>query len=83
MCYENKDVKFEEVVKYHFDSLIETQRFSKEFEKREEDFEYIKEYLATRIYSYDYLNKLEFNVIYEKITDELYQVLVYDFSNTV
>ncbi len=84
ICHLNKDIDYKEIIREHFDTLILTEKFSKEFDKNSDNFDYVKDYLATRIYDLDYIDSaVSKDIICKQISDNLYQVLVYDFPHSI
>lgn len=83
-CKQNRLDDYSEIVAEHFTSIIESIRFRKTFEKSEGDFDQVKQYLAVRLYSSEYINAIGFeNVIAKPYAGELSVVLIFDFPQTV
>lgn len=83
-CEQNKSIYWEKIIQEHFDKLLDSKKFAEEFSKYSDQFDYVKPYIATRVYSLEYLENVGLeNVVYKKITDDLYQTLVYDFPHTI
>ncbi len=84
MCKQNENAHWKEIVATHFGGLIESKKFFEEFSKKSDQFNYAKEYLASRIYPLDHLENIGFeNVVCKKVIDDLYITLVYDFPHTI
>ncbi len=83
-CNENDISNYPKIIENHFDTLISSQKFSEEFSKNENDFDKVRQYIAVKIYPLEYLERVGFEkVIYEKITDDIFKTLVYDFPHTI
>ena len=69
----------------HFEALKSNYKFNLKFNKKNNDFEYSKNYLAVRVYDSNYLSHLgEKNTfVGKKITEDLFKVLVFDLPLSV
>ncbi len=84
ICKENEKEKWPEIIKEHFEALFSSEKFSEEFSQKSSDFNFVKEYIAVRIYSSDYIESIgEDGIICERMNEDLFKTLVYDFPNTI
>lgn len=68
----------------HFDSLIDSYAFSREFEKYQNDYGYVRPYLGVRLYPASSVASIGVdNVIGDYFTDDIFRMLVYDFPQSV
>lgn len=84
VCFTEPQENWEAIIKEHFESLFEGMEFSMSFQKRIDDFNYIKQYLAVRIYPHDYgTQEMRENIVKREDFAETYTALVFDFPKTV
>ncbi|WP_413669704.1 hypothetical protein ACEN9X_06975 [Mucilaginibacter sp. Mucisp86] len=83
-CKQDERQNYYELISGHFDALIRTYQFDKDFNAFVDDYEAIEKYLATRLYSLDYLKYGgEENKIYSMIAGEIAKVLVFDLPDAI
>ncbi|MFC0515685.1 hypothetical protein ACFFGT_15805 [Mucilaginibacter angelicae] len=74
----------QELVLGHFESMIRTFQFEKDFKEIIDDFNAIEEYIATRLYPLDYLDHGgKENKVYRMLAGEIAEVLVFDLPDAV
>lgn len=84
LCKQNRIGDYPTIVTYHFDLLIQASEFEKEFKKIEKGFEQVKQYVAVRLYSSDYIASIGGECVMSRgFAGELNAVLVFDFPHTV
>jgi hypothetical protein len=84
ICFTEPHENWEAIIKDHFESLTDGIEFSTNFQKRIDDFDYIKKYLAVRIYPFDYGNQeMHENIIRREDFAATYTALVYNFPKTI
>ncbi|MDW7657043.1 MAG: hypothetical protein SCM11_07705 [Bacillota bacterium] len=84
LCKKNQSDEYPQIVEGHFKSMIEANRFQKEFEKIEANFDQIKQYIAVRLYDEKYMasvGKLYF--IGKEFVGELFAAIVFDLPYTI
>ncbi|MDR1794164.1 MAG: hypothetical protein LBR25_02040 [Erysipelotrichaceae bacterium] len=83
-CAQIKPAQYPAAIRELFDRIFANFEFNKEFSAHLDDFEYIKPYLATRLYHRNYL---EYAGIDETVATpfcgDLYKTLVFDFPEIV
>jgi hypothetical protein len=84
VCKLDKPKSFKEIVKEHFETLIRTNQFDKEFKKGIHDYEKIKEYIAVRLYPDDYVPETAKDVSMGKnFAGNIIALLVFDLPDSV
>ncbi|QEM05676.1 hypothetical protein DIU31_019955 [Mucilaginibacter rubeus] len=84
LCKQDERRNYYELISGHFDALIRTYLFDKDFNAIVDDYEAVEKYLATRLYPLGYLEYGgEENKIYSMIAGEIAKVLVFDLPNAI
>ncbi|MET3502946.1 hypothetical protein ABIC45_004583 [Mucilaginibacter rubeus] len=84
LCKQDERRNYYELISGHFDALIRTYLFDKDFNAIVDDYETIEKYLATRLYPLGYLEYGgEENKIYSMIAGEIAKVLVFDLPDAI
>ncbi|MFB0498105.1 hypothetical protein ABID99_004342 [Mucilaginibacter sp. OAE612] len=84
LCKQDERRNYYELISGHFDALIRTYLFDKDFNAIVDDYEAIEKYLATRLYPLGYLEYGgEENKIYSMIAGEIAKVLVFDLPDAI
>jgi hypothetical protein len=84
VCNQDEKRNYKTIVKEHFDSLIRTHEFDREFEKTTHNYNEIKEYIGVRLYSTEYFAQIDKNAIVGKlIADDLYATLIFDLPDAI
>jgi hypothetical protein len=75
---------FPKIVNHHFELMRKSQDFMQEFNRKSDDFDFVRPFLGTRIYPKDYGDSTFIShLAYRMIADEMYAMLVYDLPQTV
>jgi hypothetical protein len=84
LCKQNHISEYPQIVAGHFDSMLAGQRFENEFRQNLADFEYVRPYIAVRVYGADYLEIIQQDDFAGRpLADGLFAAIVYDFPSTV
>ncbi|HEY8781917.1 MAG TPA: hypothetical protein VIM16_09900 [Mucilaginibacter sp.] len=84
VCKLDKLKNYKEKVTEHFEALIRTNQFDKEFKKIIHDFEQVKEYIAVRLYPDDYVPETAKEVSVRKhFAGDIIALLVFDLPDSV
>lgn len=83
-CKQDKPKKYKDIIKNHFDSLIEANKFEIEFEKIADNFEKVKKYIGVRLYNKEYIDYVgkEF-AIGKEFEGDIYSMIVFDFPHSI
>ncbi|MFD1602066.1 hypothetical protein ACFSJW_19580 [Flavobacterium artemisiae] len=83
-CKQDKPKNYKDIIKNHFDSLIEANKFEIEFEKIANDLEKVKNYIGVRLYNKEYIDYVgkEF-AIGKDFEGDIYSMLVFDFQHSI
>jgi hypothetical protein len=75
---------WKEIVADHFATLKRSSQFGQEFEKRIGDFDYVKEYIATRLFNTEVLRGDSLNIFVRKdIVPDVFSMLCFDFPDSL
>jgi hypothetical protein len=78
------DQDWSDIITHHFNGMIEANVFNQEFQLKKHNFEYVKDFLAVRLYHYHHFDAVGIdNIICEPFADDIIKVLVYDLPHTV
>jgi hypothetical protein len=84
ICKQDEIENYKEIVKKHFDSLMRTNQFDKEFKKIIHDFNQIKEYIGVRLYPIDYVSHIGKELTIGKdFAGNIYAMLIFDLPDSV
>lgn len=84
LCRQIEPESWNEAITAHFNSLVESSRFSREFEKFGDDFDFAKQYLGVRLYAAESIASIGTDkVIGDFLTEDIFRMLVYDFPQSV
>ena len=85
ICRQQPVRKWQNIIQSHFNNMREASLFQDEFNKKAHNFDLIKDYLAVRLYSNDYLSYLDDTAatIGGPVTDDITAILVFDLPKTV
>lgn len=84
VCKLDQLKNYKEKVSDHFEALIRTNQFDKEFKKIIDDFEQVKEYIAVRLYPDDYVPETAKAVSIRKhFAGDIIALLVFDLPDSV
>ncbi|MCV9932591.1 hypothetical protein OIU80_09870 [Flavobacterium sp. LS1R47] len=83
-CKQDKPKNYKNIIKDHFNSLIEANKFEIEFEKIVDNFEEVKKYIGVRLYNDEYIDYVgkEF-AIGKEFEGDIYSMLVFDFPHSI
>ncbi len=83
-CRQIEMNEWEYRINYHFDALEKSRLFQQEIESKKDSFEYMRQFLAVRIYHADYAQQLEqVHFIKKSIAEDLIAVMVFDFPDSI
>lgn len=72
------------IIAHHFGLMLEGKAFEEEFSKNAANFDYVKQYLAVRLYDEDYLSAMGGDTFVRRhFAGELYAALVWDFPTVL
>lgn len=84
VCNQDEKRNYGAIVKEHFDSLIRTNKFNREFKKGIRDYDKVKEYIGVRIYSTDYFAQLDKSSLLTKpLAENLDTTLIFDLPDAI
>jgi hypothetical protein len=84
LCKQSQLSDYQRIVAGHFDSMLSGQRFEDDFRQHLDDFEYVRPYIAVRVYGADYLEVIQKDDFAGRpLVDGLFAAIVYDFPSTV
>jgi hypothetical protein len=84
VCKQNGTGHYKQIIRDHFNSMIRSARFQKEFEEIEDNFEEVKDYIGVRLYDKEYIDLLEEeHRIGKHIAGDVYALVVFDFPHSV
>lgn len=84
VCKQNESKHYREIVNDHFESMIRTLQFEKEFNEIVHDFEQVEFYIGVRIYPDEHISHVgEHNVLSKKLAGDLSATLVFDLPDTI
>lgn len=84
VCKQNEKKRYREIVKDHFDTMIRTLQFEKDFRAIVDDFEQVEYYIGVRIYPDEHISHVgENNVLGKKLAGDLFALLVFDLPDTI
>jgi hypothetical protein len=83
-CKQDKPKNYKEIIKDHFNSMIEANKFELEFDKIADNFEEVKKYIGVRLYNEEYIDYVgkEFTIGKEFVGD-IYSMIVFDFPHSI
>lgn len=83
-CKQDKPKNYKDIIKDHFNLLIEANKFEIEFEKIADNFEEVKKYIGLRLYNDEYIDYLgkEF-AIGKEFEGDIYSLLIFDFPHSI
>lgn len=83
-CKQDKPKNYKDIIRDHFNSLIEANKFEIEFEKIADNFEEVKKYIGVRLYNKEYIDYVgkEFT-IGKDFEGDIYSMLVFDFPHSI
>ncbi|MDL2234849.1 hypothetical protein LJC07_01680 [Christensenellaceae bacterium OttesenSCG-928-L17] len=84
ICAQVQPREYADIMARHFNLLLESKEFETQFQKRIADFEYVKPYLAVRLYDWEYLQAAGGDTfLHRPVAGELYAALVWDFPTAI
>ncbi len=84
VCKQHGPKHYKEMVFGHFDSMVESHRFSKEFEQIVDDFNKVKQYVGVRLYDNQYIEHIGHkNVLGKAFAPGVYGMLIYDLPTSI
>lgn len=84
LCRQLEPGEWQEAVTRHFDSLIDSRKFSAEFEKYGDDFSFAQPYLGVRLYAAESIAAIGVEKVSgDYLTEDIFRMLVYDFPQSV
>ena len=83
-CKQVKTNNYKEIIKEHFNSLLESNKFDLEFNKISNNFEEVKKYIGVRLYNKEYIDYVgkEFTIV-KKFEGDIYSMIVFDFPHSI
>lgn len=84
VCNQEKKRNYKSRIKEHFNSMIESKIFQKEFDLIVDNFEEVKKYIGVRLYHNTFINHIgkEFTLGI-KLFGDVYGMLVFDLPHTI
>jgi hypothetical protein len=83
-CKQSPPKEWKELIKSHFDSFEQIDRFNQNFNSQAHDYDYVKHHLGVRLYARDYLSHISEDIIITRhVTDDIIAMLVFDFPHSV
>ncbi len=83
-CNQSEPNDWEEVISNHFNTLIQANAFEKEFNQNIENFDYVKPFIAVRLYHYSFFEEVgREHIIGRKLTEDIFMTLVFDMPYSV
>ena len=84
VCKGNELINYKERVREHFEALVRTNQFGREFDKIIDDFELVKEYIAVRLYKTDFIPETAREVTMGKpFAGDIFAMLVFDLPDAI
>ncbi|WP_428232723.1 hypothetical protein [Flavobacterium sp.] len=84
ICKQDQPKNYKVIIKDHFNSLIEANKFEIEFEKKVDNFDEVKKYIGVRLYNEEYVDYTgkEFT-IGKEFEGDIYSMIVFDFPHSI
>ncbi len=84
LCKLEGIAKCENVVKEHFDGMVQAHQFDIEFKKIIDDFEKVKDYIGVRLYNDGYLEQVNNDItITKNVAPGIHEMLIFDMPHAV
>jgi len=84
VCKQADKKEYREIINDHFNTMIRTRQFQKEFDAISHDFEQIKQFIGVRLYNSDYIAHLGKELtIGKEFAGDIYAMVVFDFPDSV
>ena len=83
VCAQGKPADYPAIVDGHFQSAIGSMEFNEEFERTSDDFDSVRQYIATRLHDIGYLNTVPDAFTHRPFAGELCAALSYDLPHVV
>lgn len=84
VCKQEGQKHYKTIIKEHFNAMIRTNQFEKEFVKIADNFDEVKKYIGVRLYDYEYVAHVgKENTIGKDFADDIYAMVVFDFPDSV
>lgn len=84
VCKQSESQDYHEIIKEHFDSMIRTYQFDKEFKKTIYDYDQIKQYIGVRLYPIDYFSQVgKENILGKDFSEDVFATLIFDLPDSV
>lgn len=81
-CYNQESEKWGDIINDHFEAIIQTNQFEREFATKISDFDQIESYLGVRIFHISQLEHIGIqNTVFRQIAGDLVEGLVFDFPH--
>jgi hypothetical protein len=84
VCKQSRKGNYKRIISEHFNSMIRTHKFEKEFKKIEKDFDKVKDYIGVRLYDNEYVSHIGKGLTIGKdFAGDVYAMVVFDFPDSV
>jgi len=84
VCNQDEKRNYKTLVKKHFDTMIRTQDFDREFKKIIHDYEKIKSYIGVRLYDIEYFAQVDKSqIIVKPFAENIYASLIFDLPDAI
>ncbi len=84
VCKQDEPENYESLVASHFEAMLRSNKFQEAFEKIEDDFEQVKQYLGVRLYGDQHIRHLgKEHTVGKEFGGDLYAMLVFDLPDNI
>jgi hypothetical protein len=84
VCKQNEQSDYTQTIKEHFDCLIRADLFDKEFKQIVHNYEQVKQYIGTRLYSTDLFLQVEKEKIFGiGFAGDVFKTLIFDLPDSI
>jgi hypothetical protein len=84
VCKQGPQHEWEENIENFFKSMERSNELENEFEERKTDFEFVRPFLAVRIYNIEYADSVgRENFIYRQLSEQVMATLVFDLPDSI
>ena len=84
VCKQNEQSDYTQIIKEHFDCLIRADLFDKEFKQIVHNYEEVKQYIGTRLYSTDLFLQVEKEKILGiDFAGDVFKTLIFDLPDSI
>jgi len=84
ICKQDEPQNYKKIISRHFDTMVRSNKFDKDFQKIIHDFEQIKQYVAVRLYHQSYFETVgKENTIGKDFAGDIYAALVFDLPDNI